>query len=178
MGRKLFFWELAGFVWTAAAGTALHFLYGWSGGSAAAALIAAVNESTWEHMKLLFVPVFLFTLVQLGFLGKSRPNLLAVRAVSTLTGLVLIPGLFYTYAGVLGYSLPWVNISVFYLSALAAFALDCRLLRRGRFDSPWQQLLGLAVLWALAFLFVWWTFRPPLLGLWRDPGMGGCGIGM
>lgn len=176
MGRKLFFWELAGFAWTAAAGTALHFLYDWSGGSAAAALIAAVNESTWEHMKLLFVPVFLFTMLQLWFLGRAYPNLLAARAVSTLTGLALIPTLFYTYMGVLGYGIKWVNISIFYLSALAAFALDIRLLRRGRFDSPWQQLLGLAALWALAFLFVWWTFRAPLLGLWRDPVAGGYGI--
>ena len=172
MRRKLFFWELAGLVWTAAAGTLLHFLYGWSGESAAAALISAVNESTWEHMKLLFVPVFLFTMIQIGFLGKFWPNLLAVRAISVLTGLLLIPVLFYTYSGILGYSLPWVNITIFYLSALAAFALDHRLLRRGRFDAPWQQIMGLAVLWGLAFLFVWCTFRPPQLGLWQDPVTG------
>ena len=87
--RVLVFWELAGFLWTAAAGTLLHFTYDWSGGSKIAAAFSAVNESTWEHMKLLFVPLFLFTVVQVAFLGRTYPNLLAVRAVAALTGLAL-----------------------------------------------------------------------------------------
>ena len=132
MGKRLFFWELAGFLWTAAAGTLLHFVYDWSGGSALAAAFSAVNESTWEHMKLLFVPVFLFTVVQVGFLGRTYPNLLAVRGITTLAGLALIPVLFYTYGGVLGYTVAWANIAVFYLAAATAFALDFRLLRWGR----------------------------------------------
>ena len=176
MGKRLFFWELAGFVWTAAAGTLLHFFYDWSGGGTLAAVISSDNESTWEHMKLLLVPLFLFTVVQMAFLGRTYPNLPAVRAVSALTGLALIPVLFYTYSGVLGYSVPWGNITVFYLSVLAAFVLDRRLLRQGRFSASWQQLAGLAVLWALAFAFVWCTFRPPELGLWRDPVTGGYGL--
>ena len=32
-----------------------------------AALFSAVNESTWEHMKLLFFPMFVFALVQSRF---------------------------------------------------------------------------------------------------------------
>lgn len=176
MRRRLLVWELAGFLWVAAAGTLLHFTYDWSGGSAVAAAFSAVNESTWEHMKLLFVPLFLFTVVQAGFLGRTYPNLLAVRAVTTLVGLGLIPVLFYTYGGVLGYTVAWANIAVFYLSALAAFALDVRLLRRGWFSAPWQQLLGLLVLWVLAFAFVWCTFCPPELGLWQPPETGCFGI--
>ena len=175
MGRRLFFWEAAGFLWTAAAGTLRHFAWDWSGGGAFAAAFSAVNESTWEHMKLLFVPLFLFTVVQVVVLGRTYPNLLAVRAVTVLLGLSLIPVLFYTYQGVLGFQITRANIAVFYLSALAAFVLDFRLLRQGRLASPWQQLAGLAVLWVLAFAFVWCTFRPPRLGLWRDPLTGGYG---
>ena len=46
MRRKLFFWELGGFLFTGALGTLLHFVYEWSGGSALAAWFSAVNEST------------------------------------------------------------------------------------------------------------------------------------
>ena len=35
-------------------GTLLHFTYRWSGRNP---LIAPVNESVWEHMKLLFFPM-------------------------------------------------------------------------------------------------------------------------
>ena len=176
MERRLFFWELAGALFTAALGALLHFTYGWSGGWAVAAAFSAVNESTWEHMKLLFFPLFLFSVVQLCFLARTYPNFLAARSVSALTGTALIPVLFYTYTGVLGRHVMWADIGVFFLAVLGAFALDFRLLRRGRFTSLWQQLLGLAVLWGLAFAFVWCTFHPPELGLWRDPVTLGYGL--
>ena len=50
--------------------------------------------------------------------------------------------------------------------------LDGWLLRRGRQGALWQQVAGLAVLWGLAFCFVWCTFRPPQIALWQDPVTG------
>ena len=176
MRKRLFFWELAGFLFTSAVGSLLHFVYEWSGGSLAAAVVSAVNESTWEHMKLLFVPMFLFSVVQVCVLGTTSPNFLAVRAVSIVTGLTLIPVLYYTYTGAWGQMRDWANIAVFFLAALGAFLLDCSLLRRNRLSSPWQQVLGLVMLWALAFCFVWCTFRPFHIALWRDPLTGTYGI--
>ena len=79
MGKRLFGWELAGFLWTGLAGTVLHFFYDWTGRAAWAMAFSAVNESVWEHMKLLYVPVFVFTLVQAGFLGRQYPDLFDVR---------------------------------------------------------------------------------------------------
>ena len=176
MRKRLFFWELAGFLFTSVMGSLLHFVYEWSGGSLAAAVVSAVNESTWEHMKMLFVPMFLFSVVQVCVLGRNYPNFLAVRAVSILTGLALIPVLYYTYTGVWGQMRDWANIAVFFLAALGAFLLDFYLLRRNRLSAPWQQVLGLIVLWALAFCFVWCTFRPVRIALWRDPLTGTYGI--
>ena len=103
MRKRLFYWELAGFLFTAALGTLLHFVYDWSGGSTLAAAFSAVNESTWEHMKLLFFPALVFSVVQVWALGRTYPDLLEVRAISVLAGLALIPTLFYTYTGVLGF---------------------------------------------------------------------------
>ena len=41
MRKRLFYWELAGFLFTAALGTLLHFVYDWSGGSTLAAAFSA-----------------------------------------------------------------------------------------------------------------------------------------
>lgn len=176
MRKRLFWWEAAGFLFTAAAGSLLHFVYDWSGGNTIAAAFSAVNESTWEHMKLLFFPMFLFSLVQVCVMGRNYPNFLAARTVSILTGLLLIPVLFYTYTGILGYNLDWANIAVFILAALGAFMLDFFLLRRTCLAAPWQQILGLVVLWALAFCFVWCTFYPVQIALWQDPVTGQFGV--
>ncbi len=176
MRKRLFFWELGGFLLTAAAGTLLHFVYEWSGDSILTAAFSAVNESTWEHMKLLFFPLFLFSLAQVCALGKNYPNFLAVRAVSTLAGIALIPILYYTYTGVLGEHFLWADMTVFFLADLGAFWLDFFLLRRGKLSEPWQQVAGLTVLWALAFCFAWCTFRPPHIALWQDPTTGAYGL--
>jgi hypothetical protein len=42
------------------AGSALHFVYGWSSQNALVGLFAPVNESIWEHAKLVFLPPLLW----------------------------------------------------------------------------------------------------------------------
>ena len=176
MRKRRLGWGTVGFLWAAAAGTLLQFVYEWSGGSIAAAVFSGVNESVWEHMKLLVMPVFLFTAAQMWAQGESLPNLPAVRAASLTAGVFIIPVLYYTYTGALGFRVLWVDMGIFYLAAALTFWLDGRLVRTGRFSSVWAQVLGIAALWALVFVFVWCTFRPPHLPLWQDPVTGGYGI--
>ena len=40
-------------------GTLAHFVYDWSGQNSFIGLLTPVNESTWEHMKLLFFPMLI-----------------------------------------------------------------------------------------------------------------------
>ena len=135
-----------------------------------------MNESTWEHMKLLFFPVFFFSVIQVCFLGRNYPNVLSARAAGTLAGLVLIPTLFYTYTGVFGRHWLWADIAVFLIAAAAVYVVDFLLLERRRPGGLWRQVAGLLVLWLLAFLFIYFTFRPPQLPLWQDPVTGLYGI--
>ena len=148
MGKRLNGWSLAGFLAVSVLGTLAHFCYEWSGEKLLVGAFCAVNESTWEHMKLLFFPALLFTMVQLAAAKERDGALPAARAVGVTAGLALIPTLYYTYTGV------W---------------------RRQRLWKTWQQAAGLIWLWVLAFLFVWWTFRPPHIGIFLDPVTGNYG---
>ena len=71
MKQRSILWQAAGFALVTLGGTILHFLYDWTGGSISVAPFSGVNESTWEHMKLLFWPLFLFALFQRLFLGRQ-----------------------------------------------------------------------------------------------------------
>lgn len=42
------------FIFISVLGVLLHFTYEWAGDNAVVGLFSAVNESTWEHLKLLF----------------------------------------------------------------------------------------------------------------------------
>lgn len=176
MRKRLVWWEFSGFLWTAAVGSLLHFLYDWSGGSAVAAVLSAVNESVWEHMKLLVMAAAFFTAAQVWRLGRVYPNLPAVRGVSILAGALMIPLMYYTVTGAFRPQPTWVHISIFFLAAAGMFLLDYRLLRTGLPRAEGMQLLGFLLLWGLLFVFVWCTFRPPEFPLWRDPVTGGYGV--
>ena len=72
MKRNIHLWQLMGFAVVSLGGTLLHFLYDWTGQSVLAAPFSGVNESTWEHMKLLYVPLFLYALVQSYFFREYK----------------------------------------------------------------------------------------------------------
>ena len=169
-------WETAGLFVVLIAGNLLHFVYGWSGGSPIAAMFAAVNESTWEHMKLLAMPWILWSVLEALALGKGGGQLLMPRALGMLTGLAAIPMLFYTYRGVTGQANHMVNIAIFQLAVLLAFRVTRRLARGRRFAGKNWQILGLCLLLVIGALFVRWTFHPPMLPLFADGRTGLTGI--
>ena len=72
MKRASSLWQWVGFGAATLLGTILHFLYDWTGGSLFIAPFSGVNESTWEHMKLLFWPLFLFAVVQRQVFRKQE----------------------------------------------------------------------------------------------------------
>lgn len=167
MKRDISLWQLWGFGLTVFVGTLLHFLYDWTNESILTAWFSAVNESTWEHMKILYVPMLIFALVQRRFF-KDYENFWCVKALGFLTGLVLIPIIFYTYNGAIGKSPDWLNIAIFILSAAAVFFVEARLLRKNSFRCK-NKNLAIAVICLIGLLFVLLTFMPPQLGIFRDP---------
>ena len=90
MKRELRRWEIVGFIATGLFGTLLHFVYEWTGGNRVIAVFSAVNESTWEHMKLLFIPFLVFTVVEFIVFSEAFRNFFAVKAASILLGLVTL----------------------------------------------------------------------------------------
>lgn len=159
----------AGILFTAVLGTLTHFCYQWSGENPLLALVVPVSESTWEHMKMLFFPMLLWSLLESALLRKKYPDLFWADAAGILTGLLLIPAIFYTYSGILGRTWMIADILLFYVSILAGFLVRSRL--AGRRNRPgisrWILLGALLALLAAFFLFTW---NPPAFGIFRIPG--------
>jgi len=166
-------WEIAGLLLTLAAGNLLHFVYEWSGRSPVAAAFAAVNESTWEHMKLLAVPWMAWSLAEMVWSGGRA---LFPRVLGLLAGLIAIPAAFYTLRGITGQTHHLVNIVIFQLAVLLAFAVSRWVRKSGRFQTRGWQLLGFVILLGVAALFLRWTYHTPDLPIFADPGTGLPGI--
>lgn len=174
MKRDVSLWQFAGFSLSSLLGTLLHFLYDWANEALLTAPFSGVNESTWEHMKLLFVPLFIFALVQRRFF-KGYENFWCIKLVGIAAGLITIPVLFYTYNGVFGKSPDWVNITIFFVAAAIAFWLEARLLRSNPLRCRCSRLCFL-VLCLIGILFVVFTFVTPKIPLFQDPLTGEYGI--
>lgn len=161
---------IIGFFVTTVLGILFHFVYDWTGGGFLIGLFFPVNESTWEHMKLLFFPMFLFALVAGKRIERQYPCIYNAMFTGILVGLALIPTLFYTYSGILGFNVDWVNIAVYVLSVLAAYpvvyrvALICK--------NKEAKVLRI-VMYALVVAFMVFTVYPPEIGIFQVPSPEG-----
>ena len=148
--------------WLAAllAGFVLHFLYQWQP-NAATALFSPVNESLWEHIKLVFWPFLGAALVlNQGRPGGIRPWLLVLPGLCA-----LLLALGWVYNVTLGGESIWVNITLYILVMTLGFWLATR------FSGPFKGLkwmLPIAAVIALALMIGWFTLYPPELLLFRD----------
>ncbi len=159
------------------AGTLLHFLYGLTGEAFAAGLFAPVNESVWEHLKLVLWPAVLWWggcfVRQGGARELDAPTWFAAALAALLTAQGTITLLFYFYTGAFGVESLAVDILIFFLAVLLGQLAGLRLYRR-RSSVTWVVPLTMLVM--LLALFVVFTLAPPDLPLFTDPNTGERGI--
>jgi hypothetical protein len=99
-------------------GVLLHFAYGWSGGSRVVAAIAPANESVWEHLKMVLVPLLALGAVEAKWVA-DRQRLWWAKLAEVITASGIVVAFFYTYTGAFGvHSIVAIDI----LSFLAAIA--------------------------------------------------------
>lgn len=160
---------LKGIFFVLAAGSLAHFIYEWSGYSTAAGLFFPVNESTWEHMKLVFFPMLLFTLLASRKLSGEYHAASGSLLLGNLIGTLGIPVFFYTYTGILGRNIFALDIAVFLAAVLSAFAIAWKT-KDSRTVRQYQYLIWFVTA-VFAVMFFVFTFFPPGIGLFAEPSV-------
>ena len=148
-------------------GVFLHFAYELSGENPIVGLFALVNESVWEHLKLLFFPMLVLTLWDLFTTQRNNLCFLPARTIGTLSGLAFIVVVFYTVTGILGLStVAWINILIYLLGVAYAFLIEKKLSHNCNTISVKLSI----VIWILfIILFIVFTIAPPALGIFIPP---------
>lgn len=159
---------LSRFLFISILGVLLHFTYEWSGDNPIVALFSAVNESTWEHLKLLFFPMLLLTIIELLFTEKSQlpSNYLFARTIGILSGMAFIVIAFYTLTGVFAKLPDAVNITLYFLGVFLALCIENKI---NRGNSQNHSAFAAIVLLALTIAFFVFTKYPPSIGLFANP---------
>ena len=92
-----------------------------------------------------------------------------------LSGENIIVGLFfYTYTGIIGKNIDWLNIATFIIAVILGQYIAYRLLTsRKNYNA---ELVAIFFLIILFLSFILYTFNPPKIGLFKDPITSGYGI--
>ena len=171
--KKVF---IAGTLFTILLGTLLHFTYDLSGNADFVAILSAVNESTWEHLKLIYFPMVIFSVIEYFLYGKNFPNFFASKLVGIISGMAFITVVFYTYSGVIGTPSGIFNILLFVSGVIFAYIVNYKILTEDYLTSSPLNRISIFALAALFIMFWVFTFYPPVFNIFKDPVTDGYGI--
>jgi len=167
--------EALGAAFMILSGSALHFAFEWSSNWQPVALIAAVNESIWEHLKLAFWPGLFWVALSSHMRLASIVPKLAIRGFTLLITAVLIVSIFSTYTGILGQNYLALDIGTFAISIVIGQVIAAWLSQRIDQGPPLIPA-GLAFLAFQVIAFSLFTFFPPDHWLFIESSTGIRGI--
>lgn len=156
-------------------GSELHFFYDQSGGHVLSVLFGAVNESTWEHIKIFLAPYIVWGILELAYL---RPSFKAF-VVGKVVGLYVIPigiiSLFYSYTAIAGTNYLWADILISLVVCALSQYISQTVYSFGSAAARWfaPSLIALVLMAVMYFSF---TAVPPKALLFLDPITGNYGI--
>ena len=151
-----------GFLW--------HFLFELSGNNYFVGLFAPVNESVWEHLKILFFPFVILAIVEYFIYGKECYNFFSSKLFGLSIGLLTIITCYYTAVGALGINNMPVNLAIFVIAVVLAYVLSyMRMLKTPRMAGSYFETAAIALTSVLFSLFLIFTYHTPCIPLFRDP---------
>lgn len=159
--------ELYGFVFITLLGTLFHYIYALTNKNKYAAYFFAVNESTWEHIKLAIGPSYIWLFIEIPFLIENN-NFFFAKFTSVTTMIILIPLLFYISKLITKRNISIINISIFIISIYIGMYISNMILSSK--DIPnylnYISAIGLSLIFIFYLIF---TYTPLHNFLFIDP---------
>jgi hypothetical protein len=158
--KKLRNWSIVGaFVVFFIAG-GWHFIYGLLP-NALVALIAPVNESPWEHLKLVFVPAIIWYVILYFIVGRKFPNFIFSHAVALLVMPVYMLLSYYTYHSFLEETLVVDIINTFVTAALGQFVAYKLTVSKLKLSGKRYKAAAAVIVLGIFAIYITFTFAPP-----------------
>ena len=158
---------LLGFLGIIVVGALLHNAYLWTAPFPLFALIAPVNESVWEHLKLGYWAVLIYALIESIVFKINSANRLPSLALGSSAMILTLVIVFYSYTALTGKNVLWVDITTFMAGAIVAQGISCHL-RKSEKMRKIYQVSSLIVLIILALLFAFLAYYPPEFDVFID----------
>ncbi|MDG6222672.1 MAG: hypothetical protein IAX21_05405 [Candidatus Bathyarchaeota archaeon] len=173
--RTVLTYEIIGVLFITVLGSLFHFIFELSGFNPIVGAFSAVNESVWEHLKLGFWPLIIFTVIEYWKIRDKTNNFFLAKAVAAFTIILIIPAIFYSYTSITCEAILVIDILSFIIAVIVGQFLSYKLLSFKQ-QNKTVELISIIALAVLAVLFVIFTFYPPHLSPFQDAVTGEYGI--
>lgn len=164
--KKIRNYQIFSIFFTFILGTLLHFTYKLSGENQFVAIFSSINESVWEHLKLLYFPMLLTTIIGYFYIGKNIPNFLCSKSIGIIVAMLFTVIFFYTYTGIWGKNIAIIDIASFFIATILGEATSY-LLIINKFKC--NNKIAILILVIIFISFVVFTFKTPQIGIFKDP---------
>ncbi len=164
--------EIIGTIFVFIMGVLLHFTYEWSNKNWLVGVFSPVNESVWEHLKLVFFPMVVIGVLGMFYFRKDYPSYLGAKVKGILLVMAFIVVFFYTYSGVIGKNIAFLDIGSFFVGVLIGQVYAYKRIKES------HTKLSYIVLLMFMLMFGVFTFVPPHLGIFRDSVGGSYGVNL
>lgn len=163
---KVFKYEFISTIIIIILGVLLHFAYEWSGDNKFIGLITPVNESIWEHLKLLFFPMVVLLIIGYFYVGKDYKNYVCAKTLGIIISMIFIVVFYYTYSGVIGRNIDFINIGSFFVAVFLGQYISYRNIFSLEFCNIKKVIYYLVI---MTLIFIFFSFNPPDIGLFKNP---------
>lgn len=171
--NHILIFEIVSTIFIMILGTLLHFTYEWSNNNVLVGTFSAINESTWEHLKLIFFPMLITLVIGYIYIGKNIPNYLCAKVLGIIVAILFTIIFFYTYTGIIGTNFAIIDISSFFIAVVLGQYVAYQKIQS---KTSCNNLIAIIILLVLYLCFLIFTFFPPHIALFRDPITGIFGI--
>ncbi len=174
--KKILRFQIFSVIFTWILGTILHFLYEWSGDNKIIASFSAVNESTWEHLKLVFFPMLVTTIIGFFVIGKDNNKFWCAKTLGIILAMSFIVVFFYTYTGIIGTNFAILDIGSFFVAVILGEYVAYKIMTNEEYKLKCNKRIAVIGLICILLCFIIFTYLPPHIGLFKDPISNGYGI--
>lgn len=165
--KKINRWEFFGILWIIIIGSLLHFTYEWSNNSKIVGMFSPVNESVWEHLKMGYWSLMLFSIIEYPFLKKYTGSYFLGKALGIISLELIVIITFYLYTAITKTNILCIDISS-YVTGAVICQLISRSIMKKKVSKIWENI-GKITLLLLGLIFIFFTFKPFKLPIFMDP---------
>lgn len=142
-------------------GSIFHYIYEWSGNNFFVSLISPVNESIWEHLKLVLLPMTLYwAIFKLFNTNVSTDKWFFSLFISLIASMLSITIFYYTYTGAFGMELLSLDIFSLFLGISIGHILGIHFYK---YAISIPTSISVILILALFVVFGIFTIYPPNL---------------